>query len=179
MRVNKQIRVPEVRVIGANGEQIGVMDTRDAIDKAEAAGLDLVEVSPNANPPVCKIINYGKFRYDQTKREKESKKAQHQIKVKEIKFRPNIDVHDMETKVNRAKEFLDKGNKVKVTCFFRGREMAHKDIGAKLIDRVIAALEDHGMVESPPKMLGRMLSLVIAPATAKKKKQTSKPLEQE
>lgn len=179
MRVNRQIRAPKVRVIGADGQQIGVITVQEALEKAELAALDLVEVSPSANPPVCKIINYGKFRYDQTKREKESKKAQHQIKVKEVKLKPNIDVHDLETKLKHAREFLEKGNKVKVTCTFRGREMAHKEIGQKLIDRVVENLQDAAMVEAPPKLFGRMLTLVLAPATVKKKKQVSNPADKE
>lgn len=140
---------------------------------SDAEGLDLVEIVPGSNPPVCKIMNFGKFRYDQTKREKESKKAQHQVKVKEIKLKPNTDDHDLETKIRHAKEFVSKGNKVKVTCTFRGREMAHPEIGEKLVQRFCASLEEMAMVESPPKMMGRMLIAVLAPG-AKKKKETAK-----
>lgn len=141
---------------------------------AEEAGLDLVEIVPGSVPPVCKIINFGKFRYDQTKREKESKRSQHQVKVKEIKVKPNIDIHDLETKIRHAREFIAKGNKVKVTCVFRGREMMHTAFGEKVIQKVCDDLEDVAMPESPPKMLGRMLGVVLAPG-AKKKKETQKP----
>ena len=173
MRVNRQIRAPKVRVIDEKGNQAGIITIQDALRQAETAGLDLVEVAPNANPPVCKIIDYGKFRYDQTKREKESKKTQHVIKVKEVKLKPNIDTHDLETKMRKAKDFLEKGNKVKLTCTFRGREMAHTDIGFALVKEVVAGLEEVGTVESPPKLFGRILQLVLAPGGKKKIKQES------
>lgn len=168
MRVNREIRAPKVRVIGSEGEQIGIMSARDALKKAEDDGLDLVEIAPNAIPPVCKIIDYGKFRYDQTKREKESKKASHQIKVKEVKLKPNIDEHDLQTKLRHAKDFLEKGNKVKVTCMFRGREMVHREIGERLIKKVIEDLQDVAAAESPLTMLGRFLTVVLAPQKKKK-----------
>lgn len=177
MKVNREIRAPRVRVISQTGEQVGVLSIYDALAKAEDAGLDLVEIVPGSNPPVCKIINYGKFRYDQTKREKESKKSQHQIKVKEIKIKPNIDDHDLATKVRHAREFISKGNKVKVTCTFRGREMAHPEIGERLVIKICDDLEDIAMQESPPKLMGRMLSTVLAPG-AKKKKEASKSEQQ-
>lgn len=170
MRLNRQIRAPKVRVIGPSGEQIGMMSLQDALQQAKESGLDLVEIAPNAVPPVCKIIDYGKFRYDQTKREKESKKAAHQIKVKEVKLKPNIGQHDLETKLRRAREFLEKGNKVKFTCMFRGREMAHRDIGEKLMRSVCESIEDVAVTEAPMKQFGRFLTVVVAP-TAKKKKQ--------
>ncbi len=135
---------------------------------AQQAGLDLVEVVPTAAPPVCKIMNYGKFRYDQTKREKENKKAQHQIKIKEVKLKPNIDEHDLETKLRQMRDFLQKGNKVKVTCFFRGREMVHKDIGFSLIKKVCDSVEEIAQPEAPLKMLGRVLHVVLMPGTKKK-----------
>lgn len=169
MRVNREIRAPRVRVIGSNGEQVGILTIYEAMAKAEEEGLDLVEISADSNPPVCKIINFGKFRYDQTKREKESKKAQHQIKVKEIKLKPNIDVHDLETKMKHAREFLSKGNKVKITCMFRGREMAHTQIGKKLVDECCTSLEDIATVETPPSIFGRLLTAVLAPGSKKKK----------
>lgn len=171
MRVNEEIRAPRVRVIGASGEQIGIMPTREALHRAQDAGLDLVEVVADSNPPVCKIINFGKFRYDQTKREKESKKQRTQSKVKEIKLKPNIDIHDYETKLRHAKEFLEEGNKVKVTLTFRGREMAHKELGMKLLDRVIKDLEEVATCESPLSMLGRNAQIVMAPGAKKKKGQ--------
>lgn len=170
MKVNKQIRAPKVRVIGPDGEQVGVLTLQEALQKATVEGLDLVEIVPNSNPPVCKIINYGKYRYDQTKREKESKKAQHQIKVKEVKVKPNIDDHDLQTKLRHARDFLAEGNKVKVTCMFRGREMAHPEIGHRLMAKVIAELEDVSATESPANMMGRFLTIVLAPSTKKKTK---------
>lgn len=168
MRVNREIRAPKVRVIGSAGEQVGIMSPRDALKMAEDEGLDLVEIAPNATPPVCKVIDYGKFRYDQTKREKESKKASHQIKVKEVKVKPNINEHDLQTKMRHAKDFLEKGNKVKVTCMFRGREMAHKDIGEKLIRRIVEDLKELAVCETPMKMFGRFLTVVLAPHKKKK-----------
>jgi len=168
LKVNREIRAPKVRVIGPTGEQIGILAFYEAIARAEAEGLDLVEISPNAAPPVCKIMNYGKFRYDQTKREKESKKSQHQIKVKEIKLKPNIGIHDLDTKKQQAREFLIKGNKVKVTCTFRGREIAHPEIGQKLMEAFCADLEEVGTPEAPLKMFGKMLIVVFAPGKRKK-----------
>lgn len=168
MRINREIRAPKVRVISSTGEQVGIMTPRDAIKKAEDEGLDLVEIAPNATPPVCKIIDYGKFRYDQTKREKESKKASHQIKVKEVKVKPNINEHDLQTKMRHAKDFLEKGNKVKVTCMFRGREMAHKDIGERLIRKIVEDLNEVAVCETPMKMFGRFLTVVLAPHKNKK-----------
>lgn len=169
MRINKQIRAPKVRLISPDGEQIGLVTVYEALDKAAEYGLDLVEIAPNATPPVCKIIDYGKFRYDQTKKEKESKKTQHQIKVKEVKIKPNIDEHDMSTKTRHARDFISKGNKVKITCMFRGREMAHPEIGKKVVQKMCEELEDIAAPESPMKMFGRFLTVVLAPATPKKK----------
>ena len=173
MKVNREIRAPKVRVITQTGEQLGVLALYEALAKAEEAGLDLVEIVPGSVPPVCKIINYGKFRYDQTKREKESKKSQHQVKVKEVKMKPNIDEHDLQTKIRHAKDFIAKGNKVKVTCVFRGRELMHPEIGERIVQQFCDELEEVAMSESPPKMLGRMLSVVLAPG-AKKKKEAPK-----
>jgi translation initiation factor IF-3 len=156
-----------VRVIGPDGSQVGILAIRDALVKAQEMSLDLVEIAPNAQPPVCKIVDYGKFRYDQTKREKESKKLQHQVKVKETKLKPNIDEHDFQTKLKQARQFLEKGNKVKVTCMFRGREMAHPELGQKMVEKFCKSLEDVALVESPPKLLGRNLIGVLAPAPVK------------
>lgn len=169
MRVNKQIRAPKVRLIDEQGQQVGVVFTSEALERAFDAGLDLVEVVATSTPPVCKIINYGKFRYDQTKREKESKKAQHQIKVKEIKLKPNINEHDLQTKTRQARDFLVKGNKVKVTCMFRGREMAHPEIGENLVKKVCDELSDAATPESVPKRMGRFLTVVLAPGVKKKR----------
>lgn len=175
MKVNREIRAPKVRVIGQSGEQLGIFSLHEALDKAADAGLDLVEIVPGSSPPVCKIISYGKFRYDQTKREKESKKSQHQIKVKEIKLKPNIDTHDLETKTRHARDFVSKGNKVKVTCTFRGREMAHTEIGKKVVQSLCDDLEDIATPESEPKLLGKTLSVILAPGSKKKKEPAPKP----
>lgn len=172
MRVNREIKAPKVRVIGQDGEQIGIMSVADALQQASDAKKDLVEISPNSTPPVCKIIDYGKFRYDQTKREKESKKASHQVKIKEVKVKPNISEHDLQTKLRHAKEFLIKGNKVKISCMFRGRQMAHTDIGQRVVQQMVQALtEEHevAIVESPVKLFGRFITVVLAPAQKKKK----------
>lgn len=172
MRVNREIRAPRVRVISPTGEQIGIITLNEALAKAEEFGLDLVEISPNSVPPVCKIVNFGKFRYEQTKRERESKKAQHQIKVKEIKLKPNIDTHDFETKMRHARSFLERGDKVKIACFFRGREMAHVEIGEKVVQQMCEALTDIATVETPMKLFGKSLTAVVAPDA---KKKASKP----
>lgn len=174
MKVNREIRVPKVRVISHTGEQVGIITVQEALRMAEEQGLDLVEIVPGSTPPVCKIMNFGKFRYDQSKREKESKKAQHQIKVKEVKLKPNIDIHDLETKTRQARDFLTEGNKVKITCTFRGREMMHPEKGEKIVSKMLADLEDISVAESPAKMMGRMLLVVLAPG-AKKKKESPKP----
>lgn len=177
MRVNREIRAPKVRVISHKGEQVGILALYEALAMAEEAGLDLVEISPAAVPPVCKIINYGKFRYDQTKREKENKKAQHQIKVKEVKVKPNIDEHDLQTKMRQARDFISEGNKVKITCTFRGREMVHSKYGEELVKRICAELEKYAQSESPPVRFGRTLSVVLAPSS-KPKKDVAKPTTQ-
>ncbi|MDR3623764.1 MAG: translation initiation factor IF-3 [Chlamydiales bacterium] len=168
MRINREIRAPKVRVIGPDGGQVGIISVREALALAEESGLDLVEVVPTAEPPVCKIINFGKFRYDQTKREKENKKAQHQIKVKEIKLKPNIDNHDFETKKKHLRDFIAKGNKVKVTCTFRGREMVHTEIGESIVRKMLVDVEDIATPEAPLKMMGRTLTTVLAPGGKKK-----------
>lgn len=174
MKVNREIRAPKVRVISHTGEQLGVVPLYEALALAEEEGLDLVEIVPGSSPPVCKVMNFGKFRYDQSKREKENKKATHQIKVKEIKLKPNIDVHDLETKTRHAREFLKSGNKVKITCTFRGREMMHPEIGEKIVREMCQELEDISIAESTPKMMGRMLLVVLTPGS-KKKKEGGKP----
>lgn len=168
MRINNEIRTPKVRLIDDKGEQVGVVSIQEAIRMAEEAALDLVEIVPTSTPPVCKIMNFGKFRYDQTKREKENKKTQHQIKVKEVKFKPNIDDHDLETKLRQAKDFLLKGNKVKITLAFRGREMMHPEVGKALMTKVCDELAEVSIAEAPPSMMGRILSTVLAPKAKKK-----------
>lgn len=174
MRINRAIRADKVRVIDQDGKQIGIITVRDALAQAEKAGLDLVEISPKANPPVCKIIDYGKFKYQQTKKEKESKKAQHQIKVKEIKVKPNIDKHDLQTKIKKARDFLLKGNKVRLSCMFRGREMLHIEVGEKIMKQVCDELQDISQKESPLSRFGRTLSTVLIPVKEKKSKKSIK-----
>lgn len=163
MKINRQIRAPKVRVISKEGEQVGIMYFNEALQLAEDEGLDLVEIAPNANPPVCKIIDFNKFKYQQIKKEKESKKAQHQVKIKEIKFKPNIDTHDFLTKEKHAKEFIEKGFKVRITCVFKGREMLHTDLGEKVVQQLIDDLKDVATVEAPLKLMGRNLQTVLAP----------------
>jgi translation initiation factor IF-3 len=176
LRVNHEIRSPRVRVVNEAGEQLGVMTVQEALAMAREAGLDLVEVVATAVPPVCKIVNFGKFRYVQTKRERESRKTQQSIKVKEVKVGPNISDHDLGVKIRQAKDFLEKGNKVKVSCVFRGREITHPALGERLMERIVHELEEVGVVEVFPKLFGKMLSLVLAPA-GKKKKAVEKPVE--
>ena len=168
MRINREIRSPRVRVIDEEGGQLGVMPLIEALMKAEQAGLDLVEISASADPPVCKIIDYGKLRYQQTKKEKESKKSQHQVKVKEIKVKPNTDEHDLQVKIRHAREFILKGNKVRVTCVFRGREMMHPEFGEKVVERICNDLADIATPEARAKLFGKMLSTVLAPGAKKK-----------
>jgi len=162
-RINGQIRAPEVRVIDENGEQVGVLPLRDARKLAEEAGLDLVEISPNAEPPVVRIMDYGKAIFQENKQKAIAKKKQKQMKIKEIKFRPGTDVGDYEVKLRNLRGFLEEGCKVKVTVFFRGREMAHQELGLKLLERVREDLAEQGKVEFFPKLEGRQLVMVVAP----------------
>ena len=152
-----------MRCIDPDGEQLGVLDTSEAIRKAEDFGLDLVEVQPNADPPVCKILDYGKFKYEAQKRANEARKKQKIIEVKEIKLRPNIDEHDYQVKMRNVQKFLDAGDKVKVTLRFRGREMAHQDLGANVLTRVRRETDEFAKVEAMPKMEGRQMIMVLAP----------------
>ncbi|MEC8643184.1 MAG: translation initiation factor IF-3 [Pseudomonadota bacterium] len=162
-RINGAIRVPQVRCIDPDGNQLGILDTREALTKAEDFGLDLVEVQPNADPPVCKILDYGKFKYEAQKRANEARKKQKTIDVKEIKFRPNIDEHDYQVKMRNMTKFLNGGDKVKVTLRFRGREMAHQELGANVLARVREETEELAKVEAMPKMEGRQMVMVLAP----------------
>jgi translation initiation factor IF-3 len=155
-------------VIGPTGEQLGVLTLGEALIKSEQLGLDLVEIAPSAEPPVCKVVDFGKYRYQITKKEKEQKKSQHQVKVKEIKLKPNTDEHDLEVKLRHAREFVEKGNKVKVTCSFRGREMQHPEYGRRAVDKLCQGLADIATPEAYPKMMGRSLSVVLAPGAKKK-----------
>ena len=162
-RVNDRIRVNEIRLIGAEGENVGVVTPRQAMAMAEEAGLDLVEISPNASPPVCKIMDFGKFKYEQQKRESEARKKQKTIEVKEVKFRPNTDTHDYDVKMRNVFRFLENGDKVKVTLRFRGREMAHQNLGRELLERVAEDVKEIGKVENMPKMEGRQMVMMIGP----------------
>jgi translation initiation factor IF-3 len=161
--VNREIDSAQVRLVGAEGEMIGVVPLREALWAAEQAGLDLVEISPNAEPPVCKILDYGKFKYEAQKRKNEAKKKQKVIEVKEIKMRPGIDTHDYDVKMRAIKSFLEEGDKVKVTMRFRGREMMHQELGLKVLDKVRTELDELIKVESHPKLEGRQMIMTIAP----------------
>ena len=162
LMINEQIRDREVRVVSADGEQLGVMSSRDAMKLAREAELDLVKIAPKAQPPVCKIIDYGKYKYEQSRREKEAKKKQKTVEVKEVRMSPNIDANDLNTKVNNAKKFILKGNKVKVTLRFRGREMAHVQQSKHILDDFAASLGEIAVVEKAPKVEGRSISMVLA-----------------
>jgi len=157
------IKVKEVRVISSEGEQLGVMETRDAIRKAEEAGLDLVEVAPTAKPPVCRIMDFGKYKYEVAKKAHESRKHQTVILMKEVKLRPRTDEHDVHFKTNNIKRFLEDGNNVKVSVMFRGREMAHTEHGRAVLERIVADLQNEAVVEQQPRMEGRNMMLYLAP----------------
>ncbi len=169
IRYNERIRAREVRVInGITNEQVGVLRTDEALRRARALGLDLIEIAPNAQPPVCRILDLGKFRYDMSKQEKDRKNTAG--RVKEIKFRVNIDEHDYLTKIRRAEEFLDKGNKVKIHLQFRGREMAHKELGMEVVERVRGDLATMGHVDMDPRLVGRAIGMTLSPLPAGKRK---------
>jgi translation initiation factor IF-3 len=166
-RVNERIRIREVRLIDDEGTQVGVIPTFQALQMARERGLDLVEVAPNASPPVCRLMDYGKFRYEQSRKDRESRKNQHVVELKEVRIRPKIDDHDLATKGRQAAKFLDGGDKVKLTVLFRGREMAHPDIGRGLLDQLAEQLRPHGNTEGPPRMEGRTMILFVNPIKAK------------
>ena len=159
--INEQIRDKEIRLIGENGEQLGIMSARDAMKMAKEAELDLVKIAPAAKPPVCKIIDYGKYRYEQARKEQEAKKKQKTIEVKEVRLSPNIDVNDLNTKVGAARKFIEKGNKVKVTLRFRGREMAHMQSSKHILDDFAEQLKDVASVDKPPKIEGRNMTMFL------------------
>ena len=159
--INGQIRDKEVRVISEDGEQLGIMSSKDAMKLAREAELDLVKIAPKAQPPVCKIIDYGKYKYEQTRKEKEAKKKQKTVEVKEVRLSPNIDTNDLNTKMNNAKKFITKGNKVKVTLRFRGREMAHMQQSKHILDDFAEMLADVAVIEKPAKQEGRSMSMVL------------------
>jgi translation initiation factor IF-3 len=162
-RVNREIRNSDIQLIDADGVNRGVIATAEALALAEAAGLDLVEISPNSEPPVCKILDFGKFKYQSQKKASEARKKQKTVEVKEIKMRPNIDTHDYEVKMRAMQRFFEEGDKVKVTLRFRGREMAHQDLGVKLLDQVREETNEIAKVESEPKLEGRQMVMVLAP----------------
>lgn len=170
-RVNERIRIREVRLIDEAGEQVGIIATRDALEMARERGLDLVEVAPNAIPPVCRLMDYGKFRYEQSRKERESRRNQHVVELKEVRIRPKIDDHDLETKGRQAARFLDAGDKVKLTVLFRGREMAHPDIGRGLLDQLADQLRPHGTVEQAPRLEGRAMVMFMNPIKQKQSTQ--------
>ncbi len=162
-RVNQEIRVKEVRLIDENGENKGIVPVKEALLLADEAGLDLIEISPQAVPPVCKIMDYGKYKYEQQKKKNEARKNQKIVNIKELKLRPMIDVHDYEVKVKQAKKFLSQGDKVKFTIRFKGREMSANDMGRKVLDNLVDDLENICKVESEPKLEGRQMMMVVAP----------------
>ena len=161
--MNDDITVESIRLIDADGEQVGVVSVAEGIDLADEAGLDLVEISPNASPPVCKILDYGKYKYEAQKKANEARKKQKTIDVKEIKMRPGIDEHDYQVKMRSVRKFLDNGDKVKMTIRFRGREMAHQDLGMRVLDRVRDDLDEEVKIEQFPKTEGRLMTMVVAP----------------
>ena len=162
-RANSKIVAPEIRLIGPDGQNYGITTPEEGLQVAEKAGLDLVEISPTATPPVCKVMDFGKFKYAQQKRESEARKKQRTIELKEVKFRPNTDTHDYNVKLRNVVRFLGNGDKVKVTMRFRGREMAHQDLGRDLLERVAADISTIGKVEDNPKLEGRQMTMVIGP----------------
>ena len=166
LRVNRQIRISPVRVITPDGEQAGIIPIERAMEMAEELGLDLVEVAPLARPPVCRIMDYGKYKYEEQRQAREARKRQHHVQIKEVKMRPGIEDHDFEFKTRHARRFLEEGNKVKLTMMFRGRQMAHPEFGRQVLDRVSSMLQDVSKVEQHPQLEGRSMVMVLAP-TAK------------
>ncbi|WP_343564152.1 translation initiation factor IF-3 [Kiloniella sp. b19] len=162
-RVNERISIPKVRLIDAEGEQLGIFATKEALNRAYDAGLDLVEISPNAEPPVCKIMDYGRYRYENQKKKAEARKKQKIVEIKELKVRPNIDTHDYDVKMKSAHKFIGSGDKVKVTMRFRGREITHQEIGLEVLKRIAADLEEIAKVETHPRIEGRQMTMVLAP----------------
>lgn len=163
MRINREIRAASVRVINVDGEQLGVISLTDALAEATKAGLDLVEVSPTANPPVCRIMDYGKFRYQQSKKVQVSKKSQTVIQVKEIRLRPKTEEHDLEVKIKHVKKFLEQHNKVKISMMFRGREIAYTEIGRRIMEDIKNTLAEDGVIDQQPKLEGRSMVMIISP----------------
>ncbi len=168
--MNERIRVPEVRVIDQNNEQLGVISTVQALALAREAGVDLVEVAPNSNPPVCRLMNYGKMKYEQKKKDHKAKVKQHNVTLKEVRLRPKIDENDKNIKVNKARDFLKKGNKVQFTMLFRGREMMFLDRAMEMVQEIAETLEDVARVEVPPRKMGRRMTMVLTPENIKQNK---------
>ena len=167
MRVNQQIRAPEVLLIGADGKNEGVRTIKEALEYAAEANMDLVEVAPQANPPVCRIMDYGKFKYQQSKKLQEAKKKQSHVVVKEVKLRPKTDEHDLQFKIKHVRRFIEEGNKAKVTLVFRGREITHMEFGVRALERVASEIEDIAVIEMKPKMEGRSMFMIVAPKAKK------------
>jgi len=168
VRVNEQIRLPEIRVIDAEGKQLGVLATAEALKMAEEQGLDLVEIAPTSRPPVCKIMDFGKFKYEQSKKARESKKKQHTTHLKEIKSRPKIEEHDLQFKLRNAEKFLQDKDKVKITVIFRGREMEHIDMGRKILDRIVTQFAEIAIIEKDAIQVGKMISMILGPRSDRK-----------
>ena len=166
-RTNEQIRVREVRVITEDGDQLGIMPTQEALRVARERSLDLVEVAPTGTPPVCRLLDYGRFKYEQTKKERDARKHQHNVVVREVRFHPKIGIHDLEMKVKQAQRLLEEGDKVKVSVLFRGREMSHPELGRSLLARVANELKQHGILEKPVEMEGRNMNIIVAPNAPK------------
>lgn len=167
LRINGMIRVREVRLIDDEGNQLGIVPTLDAVRMAQDKGMDLVEIAPQASPPVCRILDYGKFKFEQEKKNRESKKKQKLVKMKEIRMQPKIEDHDLQFKTKHVREFLDEGNKVKVTVRFRGRELAHTELGKVVLDQVLVLLEDSYVLDRPAIMEGRFMSMIVSPKVKK------------
>ena len=163
VRVNRQIRISPVREIASDGEQLGILPIEEALATAESEGLDLVEVAPNARPPVVRIMDYGKYKYEEARKARQARKNQHHITIKEVKFRPGIEPHDFDFKIRHARRFLEEGNKVKVTMMFRGRQVAHPELGQAVLERVATALADVGKIESAGRLEGKSMTMILAP----------------
>lgn len=170
-RVNERIRISPIRLIGPDGEQIGIVPTKEALERAQEAGLDLVEVAPNSRPPVCRILDYGKYKYNQAKKAASSRKRQHTVSIKGMRFRPKIEEHDYTFKMKHVRAFLEQGNKVKCFVLFRGREKAHTEFGRELLDRLAEDLNDVATVESPPRMEGHSMNMLLSPSVTPQRKQ--------
>ncbi|MCC8398657.1 MAG: translation initiation factor IF-3 [Rickettsia endosymbiont of Labidopullus appendiculatus] len=166
-KANREIRASQVRLVGENGEMLGIVNIKEALEYAEKVGLDLVEISPNAEPPVCKVLNFGKFKYDSKKRVQDSRKKQRVVVLKEMKFKPNISQGDFDVKLRKIKDFLKEGDKVQISLWFKGREIIHNDIGMKLFDRILLELEALAKIDSAPKMEGKQIIMLVSPNTTK------------